>query len=467
MNYDKIFINGSWIDSDSSNIIEVENPANKTIIGRVPACNENDVNKAVEAAKEAFKTWQFTSLEERIDLLEKLLSELRSREDDMVDVIIKELGAPRDFARTTHVLPYLSDIESFIEAIKNYPLEEEFSDYTVVKEAIGVVGAITPWNYPLGQITKKLIPALLTGCTIVLKPSQNTPLVSYILAESIEKVGFPKGVFNLIPGRGSDVGTPLNIHPDVDLLTFTGSTATGKEVGKLASQDIKRVTLELGGKSPALVLKGADLEQAVSSVLGNIYRNTGQSCSALSRLIIPREEKETIEKMLIEKTKDFNFGDPEGKDIHVGPLSSKKQFDRVKSFIEKGKDEGAKMLVGEIPKETDGYFVNPVIFTDVRNDMEIARNEIFGPVLCVISYDTLEEAIEIANDTDYGLSSGVFGPEEDVMDVARRIKAGEVIINNGSSVHEAPFGGFKHSGIGREGGKYGLDEFLEIKSLFI
>lgn len=467
MNYDKIFINGSWIDSDSSNIIEVENPANKTIIGRVPACNENDVNKAVEAAKEAFKTWHFTSLEERIDLLEKLLSELRSREDDMVDVIIKELGAPRDFARNTQVLPYLSDIESFIEAIKDYPLEEEFSDYTVVKEAIGVVGAITPWNYPLGQITKKLIPALLTGCTIVLKPSQNTPLVSYILAESIEKVGFPKGVFNLIPGRGSDVGTPLNIHPDVDLLTFTGSTATGKEVGKLASQDIKRVTLELGGKSPALVLKGADLEQAVSSVLGNIYRNTGQSCSALSRLIIPREEKETIEKMLIEKTKDFNFGDPEGKDIHVGPLSSKKQFDRVKSFIEKGKDEGAKMLVGEIPKETDGYFVNPVIFTDVRNDMEIARNEIFGPVLCVISYDTLEEAIEIANDTDYGLSSGVFGPEEDVMDVARRIKAGEVIINNGSSVHEAPFGGFKHSGIGREGGKYGLDEFLEIKSLFI
>ncbi len=467
MNYDKIFINGSWTDSNSSEIIEVENPANKEIIGSVPACNKEDVNKAVKAAKEALKTWQFTDLEERIDLTEKLLKEFRNREDDMVDVIIKELGAPRDFARNTQVLPYLSDIENYIEVMKEYPLEEEHSDYTVIKESVGVVGAITPWNYPLGQVTKKLIPALLTGCTIVLKPSQHTPLVSYILAESIEKVGFPKGVFNLIPGKGSDVGTPLNEHLDVNLLTFTGSTATGKKVGEIASQDIKRVTLELGGKSPAVVLKGADLEKVVSKVLTNVYNNTGQSCSALTRLVVPKDEKEKIEKMIIDKTKEFNFGDPEGKDIDVGPLSSKKQFDKVKSFIEKGMDEGAKMLLGEVPKESEGYYVNPVVFTDVKNDMEIARNEIFGPVLCVIFYDTLEEAIDIANDTAYGLSGAVFGPKDEAIDVAKKIKTGEVMINDGSSTHKAPFGGFKHSGIGREGGKYGLEEFLEIKSLFM
>lgn len=467
MNYNKIFINGEWVTPSSSERIEVENPANKQIVGSVPACKEEDVNLAVAAAKEALKTWQFTSLGERIELTEKLLEELRSRVDDLADVIVKELGAPRDFAKKAHVIPYLVDIENFIKVIKEYPLEEKSEDYIIVKEAVGVVGALTPWNYPFGQIIKKLAPALLTGCTIVLKPSQKTPLVSYILTEAIERTGFPKGVFNLVPGKGSDVGNPLALHPDVNLLTFTGSTDGGKEISNLASKDIKRITLELGGKSPAVVLKGADLEIALSKVLDRVYLNTGQSCSALSRIIVPLDEKEKIEQMIIDMTKKYKFGNPEEPGTRVGPLSSKKQFDKVQGFIEKGLEEGAKIILGEVPKESEGYYVNPVVFTDVKNNMTIAREEIFGPVLCIISYKTVEEAIEIANDTDYGLSSAVFGPDDKVMDIAKRLKAGNVLINHGSPTFRAPFGGYKHSGVGREGGKYGIEEFLEIKALFI
>lgn len=467
MNYEKIFINGEWIEPSSSEKIEVENPANKQIVGSVPACKEEDVNLAVAAAKEALKTWQFTSLEERIKLTEKLVKELRLRVDDLTDVIVKELGAPRDFAKKGHVLPYLADIENFIKVIREYPLEERFEDFIIVKEAVGVVGALTPWNYPFGQIIKKLAPALLTGCTIVLKPSQRTPLVSYILAEAIEKSGFPKGVFNLVPGKGADVGNPLALHPDVNLLTFTGSTDGGKEISKLASSDIKRITLELGGKSPALVLKGADLRLAISKILARVYFNTGQSCSALTRIIIPLDDKEKIEQMIIDMTKKYKFGNPEEVGVNVGPLASKKQFDKVKGYIEKGLEEGARMILGQIPKESDGYFVNPVVFSDVKNSMTIAREEIFGPVLCIISYETVEEAIDIANDTDFGLSSAVFGPDDKVMDVAKRLKAGNVLINHGSPTFKAPFGGYKHSGVGREGGKYGIEEFLEIKAMFI
>ncbi|MGO1470056.1 MAG: aldehyde dehydrogenase family protein [Tissierella sp.] len=467
MHYDKIFINGEWVSPSSSEKIEVENPADKNIVGVVPACNEEDVNKAVAAAKEALKTWQFTPLKKRLELMEKLLKELRSKVDYMADIIVKELGAPRHFAKNTHVIPYLDDMENFIKVMASYPLKELNDDFTIVKEPVGVVAALTPWNFPFGQITKKLAPALLTGCTMVLKPSQNTPLVSYFLAEAVEKVGFPKGVFNLLPGKGADVGDPLAKHPDVDLVTFTGSTGGGKEISRLASDDIKRITLELGGKSPAVVLKGADLDLAVSTVLDKMYLNTGQSCSAFSRIIVPIEIKHKIEEIIIEKTKNYKFGHPDDPDTLVGPLASKKQFDKVKYFIEKGPEEGARMLLGQVPVESEGYFVKPVVFTNVNNQMKIAREEIFGPVLSIISYQTVEEAIEIANDTKFGLSSAVFGPVDDVLDVANRLKAGNVIINHGSTTFKAPFGGFKHSGKGREGGKYGIEEFLEIKTLFM
>lgn len=467
MHYDKIFINGEWVAPISSEKIQVENPADKSIVGSVPACNEEDVNLAVEAAKEAFKTWQFTPLERRVELTENLLAELHNRVDDMTDIIVKELGAPKNLAKNVHVLPYLDDIQYFIDLIKDFEFEEEHEQFTIVKESVGVVGALTPWNFPFGQITKKLAPALLTGSTIVLKPSQNTPLVSYIIAEAIEKVGFPKGVFNLVPGRGSDVGNPLAKHPDVDLITFTGSTGGGKQISSLASDDVKRVTLELGGKSPVIVLKGADLKLAVSKVLDKIFLNTGQSCSAFSRLIIPVEDKEEIEKIIIEMAKDYKVGNPLDEGIILGPLASKKQFDKVKHFIEKGLEEDAKMLLGQVPEESDGYYVNPVVFTDVNNDMTIAREEIFGPVLSIITYETVEEAIDIANDTEFGLSSGVYGPDKEVMEVAKKLRAGNVVMNHGSPNFRAPFGGFKHSGKGREGGKYGIEEFLEIKSLFM
>lgn len=467
MNYKKIFINGDWVLPSSSEVIEVENPANQSIIGSVPACNEEDVNRAVEAAKEAFKTWQFTSVEERIELTERLLNNLENRVDEMGDIIVQELGAPRKFVKHSHVLPYLDEMKSLMEVIKEYPFEEKHKGFNIIKEPVGVVAALTPWNYPFGQVMRKLAPGLLTGCTIVLKPSQQTPLIAYILAQAVEESGFPKGVFNLVPGRGSDVGNPLTLHPDVDLLTFTGSTRAGQEISKLAALDIKRLILELGGKSPSIILKGANLKSVLPKILNRIFLNAGQSCSALSRIIVPIDEKEKIEEMIIDISNKYIVGDPEDLNTQIGPLASKKQFNTVKGFIEKGVAEGGKIIVGEVPEESENYFVKPVVFTDVKSSMTIAREEIFGPVISIISYETVDEAIEIANDTDYGLSSAVFGPDEDVMYVAKRIKAGNVIINKGSTTFQAPFGGYKHSGIGREGGKYGLEEFFEIKTLFI
>ena len=467
MHWDKLYINGEWVNPKSQDKIQVENPATKEIIGSVPAANEEDVNLAVAAANEAFKSWQFSSLEERIELVSKLLDELYTRVDEMAETIVKELGCGIKFAREIHVLPYLEDIKNYLNIVRDYDFEERYEEYLVFKEPVGVVGALTPWNYPLGQIIKKLSPALLAGNTMVLKPSQKTPLVAYILTDSIDKAGFPKGVFNLVTGRGSEVGNLLAKHRDIDMITFTGSTKGGIEVYKIAAEDVKRVTLELGGKSAAIILKGADKRLALKKTLDKVYLNTGQSCSAYSRLLVPRDEKEEIEDLILEMTKEYKFGDPADPETIIGPVASKQQFDKVSYYIKKGIEEGAKLLLGEIPKESKGYFIGPTVFTDVDNSMEIAQNEIFGPVLSIIPYDRVEEAIEIANDTVYGLSGAVFGPEEEALKVARKIRTGTLVVNHGIQLHKAPFGGFKHSGLGREGGKYGLEEFLEIKTVFI
>lgn len=467
MNFDKLYINGEWVKPHSKEIIEVENPANKKIIGSVPAADEEDVNLAVAAAKEAFKTWQFSSMDTRIELVNKLLEELKQQVDLMAETIVKELGCGISFAKNSHVLPYLDDIENHLRIIEDYKFQEKHEDYIIFKEPVGVIGALTPWNYPLGQIIKKLTPALLAGNTLVLKPSQKTPLVAFLLTQAIDRANFPKGVFNLVSGRGSEVGNVLAKHKDIDMITFTGSTKGGIEVSKLAANDVKRMSLELGGKSAAIILKDADKRLALMKTLDKVYLNTGQSCSAYSRLLVPREEKQEIENLILEMTKDYKFGDPADADRVIGPVSSQKQFDKVSYYINKGIEEGANLLLGEVPKESKGYFIGPTVFTDVSNDMEIAQNEIFGPVLSIIPYDTVEEAIEIANDSVYGLSGGVFGPEEKAFEVANKIRTGTIVINNGSQLHKAPFGGFKHSGIGREGGKYGLEEFLEIKTMFI
>ena len=464
MNYNKLYIDGKWQMPDSDELIQVENPANKEIIGSVVAANEADVNKAVAAAKKALPTWRKLPLEKRIEYVDKLLLQLRNREEDMVETIVKELGAPKDFARNTHFISYLEEIEDLIDLVKDYQFKEEHEGFTVVKEAVGVVGALTPWNYPFGQIAKKLAPALLSGSTIVLKPSQKTPLVAHILAEVIDEIDLPAGVFNLVSGRGSDVGNPLAKHPDVNLISFTGSTKGGREVGKLAVADVKRMVLELGGKSPAILLKDADYKLAIKTVLDDIYYNTGQSCSALSRLLVHKDDKEKVEKMIIDMTKDYTFGDPQT-NVMVGPLSSKQQFDKVKKYIELGKKE-AKLLLGEVPQESEGYYVNPVVFTDVDNTSTIAQDEIFGPVLCIITYEDEEDAIRIANETKYGLSSAVFGEKKKALQLADKIKAGEVYINGASARNNTAFGGYKHSGFGREGGKYGFEEYLEIKTIY-
>jgi len=467
MNYEKLYIGGEWVDPVSKDKIQIENPSDKSIIGWVPASGEADVNLAVEAAKEGFKTWQFSTLEERKQLLLNLIPQLEKRVDQMAQTISEELGCGIKIAKNMHVLPYIKDVRDYLLMVDSYPFEEKFDEYLVRREPIGIVGAITPWNFPLGQIMKKLSPCVLGGNVMVLKPSQKTPLVAFQLAEAIHEAGFPKGVFNLVSGRGSQVGNVLATHKDVNLITFTGSTDGGLDVARLAIEDFKRLSLELGGKSPAIVLKGADYKVALRKTLDKVYLNTGQSCSAYSRLFIPREEKEEIEKLIIEMTKEYKFGDPKDPEVLIGPVANKKQFDKVKFYIEKGLEEGAKLLIGEVPKESYGYYIGPTIFTDVNNNMKIARNEIFGPVLCVIPYDSVDEAIEMANDSPYGLSGGIFGKWDEAYEVAKKLRTGTLVINNGNQLHRAPFGGFKHSGFGREGGKFGLDEFVEIKALFI
>ncbi|MBS4538423.1 aldehyde dehydrogenase family protein [Clostridium sp. D2Q-11] len=470
MDHQKLYINGEWTESKSGEFIEVENPATREVMDKVPRANKQDVDYAVKAAKEAFETWQYTDLEERISLMKDLQKELEKRKDDMVDCIAKELGRSKGFALNPQVAPQIESFDSFIELTKEYEFERRFDGFMVKKEPFGVVAAITPWNYPLSQVTKKVIPALLTGNTVVLKPSQQTPLVAYILTDAIDKVGFPKGVFNLVTGTGtgSEVGDMLSNHKDVDMVSFTGSVDAGRKVDTAAIDGIKKVTLELGGKSPAIILKGGDIDLAIKKTLNTVYNNTGQTCSAYTRLLVPEDQKEEIEKRVIEMTKEYKFGDPKTGDKVIGPVVSKKQFDKVVSYIEKGVAEGATPIHGGIPKDYNkGYYVGPVVFTDVKNDMEIAQNETFGPVLSIITYKDKEEALKIANDIDYGLAGAVFGPEEEALEFAKKIKARNILVNDGKGGHKAPFGGYKNSGLGREDGVEGIEEFLQTKTIYI
>ncbi|MBZ2174154.1 aldehyde dehydrogenase family protein [Schnuerera sp. xch1] len=467
MDFNKIYINGEWIDSTSGEFIEVENPANKTIIARVPRGNKEDVDKAVKAAKDAFVTWQFSSLEERIAIMQKVVDGLKNNIEYMAETVVKELGCGYKFSKETHIKDFVMEAENYIKIAKEYNFEKKLSKSVVRREPVGVIGCLTPWNFPLEQIVKKVIPAILAGNCVILKPSQTTPLTAYILSDIVDKAGFPKGVFNLVSGKGGEVGNALASHEDVDMISFTGSTTGGREVSKLAAQSIKKVVLELGGKSATIILKGGDYKLAVKSTLDTVYLNTGQTCNAYTRLLVPKDDLKEVEKLIVEETKNYKFGDPSDKSVDVGPLASKKQFDKVKRYIETGLEEGAEMLVGEIPDNDDnGYYVGPVVFTNVSNDMVIAQEEIFGPVLVVIPYSTEEESIEIANDSIYGLAGAVFGPEDKANEVARKIRTGSIYVNEGEWDLDAPFGGYKHSGIGREGGVEGFEEFLEIKTIY-
>jgi aldehyde dehydrogenase (NAD+) len=466
---DKIYIDGAWVPSTGKGTIDVVNSTTEEVMGTIPDGTPADVDKAVKAAKAAFATWSQTSVEERGKYLQRITEGLQSRMGDIAQTVAQEVGMPLNLSTMIQAgLPTMT-FGSMAQIVDSFPFEEQVGSSLVVREPIGVVGAITPWNYPLHQIAAKVAPALAAGCTVVLKPSEVAPLNAFILAEIIDEVGLPAGVFNLVTGTGPVVGEAIAAHPDVDMVSFTGSTRAGKRVSELASQTVKRVALELGGKSPNVILDDADLEKAVTAGVGAAFLNSGQTCSALTRMLVPRSKLAEAEQIAVKAAESYTVGDPFADGTRLGPLVSGTQRERVRGYIKKGIDEGAKLLTGgaEAPEGLDkGFFVKPTVFSEVKTDMTIAQEEIFGPVLSILPYDTEEEAIEIANDTIYGLAGGVWsGDAERAKKVARQLRTGQVEVNGGSFNPTAPFGGYKQSGNGRELGKFGLEEFLEVKSL--
>ena len=466
---DKIYIDGSWIPSTGTGKLEVIDSTTEEVMATIPEGTAEDVDRAAKAAKAAFASWSQTAVEERAKYLNRITEGLQSRMDDIANIVAHEVGMPKTLSMMIQAgLPTMT-FGSMAQIVESFPFEEQIGNSLVVREPVGVVGAITPWNYPLHQIAAKVAPALAAGCTVVLKPSEVAPLNAFILAEIIDEVGLPAGVFNLVTGVGPVVGEAMASHPDIDMISFTGSTRAGRRVSELAAATVKRVALELGGKSPNIILEDADLEKAVTAGVGACYLNSGQTCSALTRMLVPRSKLPQVEEIAVKVAEAFTPGDPFGETTKLGPLVSQAQRERVRSYIQSGIEEGAKLLTGgvEAPEGLDkGFFVRPTVFSEVRPGMKIEQEEIFGPVLSIIPYDTEEEALEIANDTIYGLAGGVWSSDpEHAKAVARRIRTGQVEINGGSFNPLAPFGGYKQSGHGRELGKFGLEEFLAVKSL--
>ena len=464
----KQFIDGAWVDSQGGTPHQVINPATEQPCAEIMLGSDADVDAAVAAARTAFDSFSRTSVEERVALLESILAEYKARGADIAAAISEEMGAPISFAQTAQVGTGIGHLMAAIKALKEFKFSEELGTSLVVHEPIGVVALITPWNWPMNQIVAKVAPALAAGNTMILKPSEEAPTCAAIFAEVLDKAGVPKGVFNLVNGNGPGVGTALSRHPQVDMVSFTGSTRAGIQVAKNAADTVKRVHQELGGKSPSVVLEGADLQKAVTGTLMTVLMNSGQSCIAPTRLLVPQrrhDEAVEIAKAVVGATKT---GDPTTEGRHIGPLVNRAQFDKVQGLIAKGLEEGATLEVGG-PGRPDGvesgWYVKPTLFSNVRNDMTIAREEIFGPVVTIIPYDTEEDAVRIANDTEYGLSAVLFGDTEGVKRVAPRLRAGMVTINGSGPDQNVPFGGYKQSGNGREYGKFGLAEFMEVKSL--
>jgi len=466
---DKLYINGAWVASTGTGTLEVTNSTTEEVMGSIPEGTADDVDKAAKAAKAAFETWSQVSVEERAKYLTRITEGLGARMDEIATLVSQEVGMPKNLSLLVQAGLPLMSFTNTAAIVAEFPFEEQVGNSLVVREPVGVVGAITPWNYPLHQIAAKVAPALAAGCTVVLKPSEVAPLNAFILAEIIDEVGLPAGVFNLVTGTGEIVGEAISAHPDIDMISFTGSTRAGKRVSEVASQGVKRVALELGGKSPNVILDDADFDKAVADGVGKAFLNSGQTCSALTRMIVPRSRLAEVEAIAQRTAESFTPGDPFAEGTMLGPLVSDAQRSRVRSFIEKGQEEGAKLVTGgaEAPEGLDkGYFVRPTVFSEVRTDMTIAQEEIFGPVLSILPYDDEDEAVRIANDTVYGLAGGVWaGDAERATAVARKLRTGQVEVNGGSFNPLAPFGGYKQSGHGRELGKFGLDEFLETKAL--
>jgi betaine-aldehyde dehydrogenase len=466
---DKLYVAGRWCAPAGQGKIDVINPATEEILGQIPEGIAEDVDQAVRAARAALDGWASTPLEERVALVRQIQVGLEARLDEIATLISMEVGTPVKMAQRIQAGLPVADLGSFIDAASLLPLEETIGNSTVCREPKGVVACITPWNYPLHQIVSKVAPALLAGCTVVLKPSEVAPLNAFVLAEVIAAAGLPAGVFNLVTGYGSTVGEALAAHPDVDMVSFTGSTTAGKRVATLAAQGVKRVALELGGKSASIILDDADIIKAVKGTVNSCFLNSGQTCNALTRLLVPRQRNDEISRLVLEATRSFSVGDPLDPETKLGPLVSDLQRERVRKLIRSGIEEGAELLTGGPDAPVGlarGYFVQPTVFGQVAPSMQIAQTEIFGPVLCIIPYESEEDAVAIANGTIYGLAAAVWDNDPvHANQVARRLRAGQVDINGARFNLNAPFGGYKQSGLGRELGRYGLEEFLELKAI--
>ncbi|MFH9014294.1 aldehyde dehydrogenase family protein [Streptomyces sp. NPDC017943] len=457
--YDGMYIGGAWRPAAGQDVIEVVNPVDEQVVGTVPAGTAEDVDAAVRAARAALPAWAATPPAERAARLSALRDVLAARADEIAETVTAELGSPLKFSQAVHAAVPIAVAGSYAELAATYSFEEKTGNSVVHHEPIGVVAAITPWNYPLHQIVAKVAPALAAGCTVVVKPAEDTPLVARLFADAVHEAGVPAGVFNLVTGLGPVAGQALAEHPGVDLVSFTGSTAVGRRIAAIAAGQVKKVALELGGKSANVILPSADLAKAVNVGVANVMSNSGQTCSAWTRMLVHRERYD--EAVELAATAAAKYGE------RIGPVVNAKQRDRVRGYIEKGVAEGARLVAGgpEAPRET-GYFVSPTVFADVTEGMTIAQEEIFGPVLSILAYEDEEDALRIANGTVYGLAGAVWaGEEAEAVAFARRMETGQVDINGGRFNPLAPFGGYKQSGVGRELGVHGLAEYLQTKSL--
>ncbi|WP_440922266.1 aldehyde dehydrogenase family protein [Candidatus Pelagibacter sp.] len=471
-NKKNFYIDGKWVTPKSNQEIKVINPATEENCAVISLGNKEDIDYAVSSAKKAYSTWAFSPKEERIRLLEKLYENYKKRWADIAAAITTEMGAPKDFATKLQAGTGAAHLKSFIRYLKNFefekPLGEHAPNQRLIYEPKGVCALITPWNWPMNQVCLKVAPALASGCTMILKPSELAPLSSMILAELIDETKFPAGVFNLVNGDGETTGNALTSHPDVNMISFTGSTRAGALISQNAAKDFKRVSLELGGKGANIIFKDADPDAIERGAL-RCFRNSGQSCNAPTRMLVEKSMYNEAVERLKKYTENFEVGDPKKEGEHIGPVISETQYNKIQTLIKKGIDEGAKLVAGGAGKPEGfekGYFVKPTVFADVKNDMDVARTEIFGPVLSVMPFENEEEAIKIANDTPYGLTNYIQTQDkEKVKRVARKLRSGMVDVNGAGIAVDAPFGGFKHSGIGREAGEHGLEEFLEVKAV--
>ncbi len=463
----KFYIDGHWVQPAELHTLDIENPATGKVCGKIALGSGADVDRAVKAARKAFGTWSRAKLQERLDLLRSILAQYQRRSADLAAALTEEMGAPTALANGFQVQLGMGHLNKAIEVLTTFSFEERRGATLIAKEPIGVCGLITPWNWPMNQIAVKVFPALATGCTVILKPSEVSPFTGQVFAEILHEAGVPAGVFNLLQGDGAGVGVALSRHPDVDMISFTGSTRAGVEIAKNAAPTVKRVTQELGGKGPNIILDDDDFARNVGSGVASMMLNSGQTCSAPSRMLVPKGRMEEAARIAKEAVSKVTVGDPNGS-FTIGPVASKVQFEKVQGLIKKGIDEGATVVAGGTGRPEglkEGYYVRPTVFSKVTNDMTIAREEIFGPVLCILGYDDVEHAIAIANDTEYGLAAFVAGKNlEDARAIARRLRSGWVCINDAFDFG-CPFGGYKKSGNGREWGAFAFQEYLEVKGV--